>query len=799
MRIVFVSTYPPRRCGVATFTSDLIGAVRASNERVQGRVAAIDERSVVRAYGPEVRWRIRQGSLDAYVAAARAINDSTADVVCVQHEFGLYGLWKGESFVGDTWMEGSYEDHLTPFLEELRKPSLVTMHTVLPEPSPAVRGAVRNIAEAAHGLVVMAETAVEILAEIYGVTSPPTVIHHGMPHIEPKGRRKLKAKLGLDGRKIVSTFGLVGPGKGLEYAIGAMPAVVARNPDALYLIAGQTHPELLRNQGEQYRNKLTTTVDELGLSDHVAFVNQYLEQKDIIDYLLATDVYVTPYLDPNQITSGTLSYALGAGKAVVSTPYLHAKEALADDRGLLVEFRSSDGIAEAVNRVLDDPELKADLERNAYEYANQATWPKAGARFIDTMGQLVASATETHEERRRSRPRSVHIGQRLPENPLITPADVAPSQPGFEVISTINPGTATLDGEVVLLIRVAERPRRDAVPAEDAMMVDLTGPEPRLVPLPSGLSADRLIGMAFFDPRQNPARVVLGFVPRDLPGLDLSDPRTIRYRPTAGGFAPGNQEFTDYLTHISHLRVARSRDGVTFEIDGEPTILPASPLEEYGIEDPRITRIDDLFHITYVSVSRFGIATSRLTTKDFRSFERHGVMMHPDQKDVVLFPERVNDLYLAFTRPMPGSFGRVLGIWLSESDDLVHWGHHRPIALPRPDTWDEMRIGASCVPIRVPDGWLELYHGADRSNRYGMGALLLDGDDPSHVVARTKRPLLVPDAPYERDGFLRDVVFPSGYVPLDDGRIRVYYGAADTSLAAADFAIDEILANLQPC
>src|SRR5438132_3155532 len=173
MRIVFVSTYPPRRCGIATFTSDLIGAVRSSNERVQSRVAAIDERSVVRAYGPVVRWRIRQGSLDAYVAAARAINDSTADVVCVQHEFGLYGLWKGESFVGDTWMEGSYEDHLTPFLEELRKPSLVTMHTVLPEPSPAVRGAVRNIAEAAHGLVVMAETAAEILAEIYGVTSRP--------------------------------------------------------------------------------------------------------------------------------------------------------------------------------------------------------------------------------------------------------------------------------------------------------------------------------------------------------------------------------------------------------------------------------------------------------------------------------------------------------------------------------------------------------------------------------------------------------------------------------------------------
>jgi beta-1,2-mannobiose phosphorylase / 1,2-beta-oligomannan phosphorylase len=203
--------------------------------------------------------------------------------------------------------------------------------------------------------------------------------------------------------------------------------------------------------------------------------------------------------------------------------------------------------------------------------------------------------------------------------------------------------------------------------------------------------------------------------------------------------------------------------------------------------------------VTYVSVSRLGIATSRLTTKDFNSFEHHGVMMHPDQKDVVLFPQRVNGQYVAFTRPMPGSFGRVLGIWMAESDDLVHWGHHRPIALPRAGMWDEMRIGASCVPIRVPEGWLELYHGSDRSNRYGMGALLLEADDPAHVIGRTTHPLLVPEAPYEHDGFLNDVVFPSGHVLLDDGWIRVYYGAADTSTAGADFAIADILANVQPC
>ena len=185
-----------------------------------------------------------------------------------------------------------------------------------------------------------------------------------------------------------------------------MPEVAARHPEALYLIAGQTHPELLRQRGEEYRNKLIELVEELGLTDNVLFVNQYLEQKDIIEYLLATDVYVTPYLDPNQITSGTLSYALGAGKAVVSTPYLHALEALDNDRGLLVDFRSPESIADAVTRMLDDPELKSRLENNAYRYANEATWPKTGARFLEVMEELVAEHAPGPKARRPDRGRS---------------------------------------------------------------------------------------------------------------------------------------------------------------------------------------------------------------------------------------------------------------------------------------------------------------------------------------------------------------------------------------------------------
>src|SRR5204862_989049 len=256
-----------------------------------------------------------------------------------------------------------------------------------------------------------------------------------------------------------------------------MPSIVERHPDALYLIVGQPHPELLKQQGEAYRNTLERAAEELGMTDHIAFVTEYLTQRDIVGYLLATDVYVTPYLDPNQITSGTLSYALGAGKAVVSTPYLHAKEALAEERGLLVDFQAADQIADAVNTILDDPKLKARLEKNAYRYANEATWPKTGARFLDVMRELVAEHAPVQKERRRERP--LTVAHRLRGNPLIKPGDVEP-QPGFEVISTINPGVATVGDETVLLVRVTERPRPEVEPGGDARMVDLSGPEPRL-------------------------------------------------------------------------------------------------------------------------------------------------------------------------------------------------------------------------------------------------------------------------------------------------------------------------------
>ena len=232
-----------------------------------------------------------------------------------------------------------------------------------------------------------------------------------MPAIAPQGRHRLKRQLGVEGRTIISTFGLVDPRKGLEYMIDAMPSVVARYPNTLYLIVGQTHPELLKQEGERYRNQLAAEIDRLSLGEHVRFVNQYLTQREIVDYLLATDVYVTPYLDLNQITSGTLAYALGAGKAIVSTRYLHAAEALDDGRGLLVDPRDAAALSRAVLAILDDPVLKRELEQRAYDYGKEMAWPNVGRRVLALTQEVIRGEAERVPERAEAEPPTeAHIG-----------------------------------------------------------------------------------------------------------------------------------------------------------------------------------------------------------------------------------------------------------------------------------------------------------------------------------------------------------------------------------------------------
>jgi beta-1,2-mannobiose phosphorylase / 1,2-beta-oligomannan phosphorylase len=393
------------------------------------------------------------------------------------------------------------------------------------------------------------------------------------------------------------------------------------------------------------------------------------------------------------------------------------------------------------------------------------------------------------------------LAHRLANNPILTSADVAPSQAALEVVSVFNAAAAQLGEETILLLRVAERPRSmtGLLPAT-ARTLDLAAPHERLEPLPPGTLGEDVIGIAFLDPNAEPPRVVVAYVRKDLPGLDLSDSRAIRV--TKAPAKPGGQpEIRDYLTQISHLRVARSTDGAHFAVDQIPALVPADSFEEYGCEDPRATLIDGVWNITYVSVASVGITTSRLTTTDFKAFQRRGLMFLPDHKDVVLFPGRVRGRYVALTRPMPSSFNRVLGIWIAYSDDLIGWGGHRPLALPRQGMWDGVRTGAGSVPFHVPEGWLELYHGVDSDGRYAMGALLLDAEDPARVIARSPQPILVPTEDYERTGFYSNTVFSCGHVPLDDRgeRIRMYYGAADCRMAAADFDVKGILASLAPC
>ena len=385
------------------------------------------------------------------------------------------------------------------------------------------------------------------------------------------------------------------------------------------------------------------------------------------------------------------------------------------------------------------------------------------------------------------------MAKRVGDGPLLTRADVPPAQAGFEVQSVLNPAAAVVDGEVILLLRIAERPRSDVDPPSDARTLDFSGARPKLVPLPVRYRKGDVVPIAMRDPEAADLRYVPVYLPKDLPGLDTSDPRSVVFtHPKLG-------KTTSFLTQLSHLRCARSRDGIHFSVDPDPAIAPTTDIEEFGCEDPRATYLEGRWHITYVSVSRIGVTVSLALTSDFRTYEKHGAVLPPDQKDLALFPEKRDGRYVALTRPMPSSFGHVLGIWIALPDGPLPWGAHRPLVLPREGRWDERQTGAGTVPFLCPKGWIEIYHGVNAGLDYALGAVLLDRADPATCLARSGEPILRPERPYERVGLFPDVVFTCGHVPLDDAsrRVRVYYGAADSVVAAADFEVQDILDSLE--
>ena len=342
---------------------------------------------------------------------------------------------------------------------------------------------------------------------------------------------------------------------------------------------------------------------------------------------------------------------------------------------------------------------------------------------------------------------------RSPENPIIKPEDVKPSRDDFEVIGVFNAGVTRYKEEVLLLLRVAERP---------------------INKIPD------IVQTAIFDIKKGQL-VIKDFSKGDRE-IDFSDPRLI--------ITPAGT----YLTSISHLRLARSMDGISFVIDNIPSIGPENEYEIFGLEDPRISLIDGRYYINYVGVGRFGITTCLISTEDFKSFERHGVIFCPDNKDVVIFPERVEGKYYALHRPVSPLFGKQ-EIWISESPDLCCWGNHRYLMGPRSDCWDEVKIGASAVPFRIDQGWLEVYHGVDKNNRYCHGAILLDSQQPWKVISRTERPIFEPEADYEVNGFFGNVVFSCGLL-YEDNKLKTYYGAADTVICYAELSLEDTIKAL---
>jgi glycosyltransferase involved in cell wall biosynthesis len=364
--MLFLGSYPPRECGIATFTKDVVDAYDARSGGCSHVIAIEEPGAPQREYPSSVVARLYQNDRNSYATIADFVNAFPCDALDIQHEYGLFGGEEGE------W--------IVDLLSRVRKPTIVSLHTVLPEPSLAHRRVARRICAAATAIVVLSATGGEILVRRYGVDPAKVhVIPHGVPDVPFRPTELSKGEFGLQDREVISTFGLINRGKGLEYAIEAMREVVRRRPRALYLILGQTHPVVRRQEGESYRQSLEALVARYGLADNVRLVDHYLAFDELIHYLQATDVYLTPYLNPVQIVSGTLAYAVGCGKAIVSTPYLYAEELLAHGRGALVPFRDARAIAREVTALLADAALRATTELRAYRFGRQMIWPQVAA------------------------------------------------------------------------------------------------------------------------------------------------------------------------------------------------------------------------------------------------------------------------------------------------------------------------------------------------------------------------------------------------------------------------------------
>jgi glycosyltransferase involved in cell wall biosynthesis len=393
IRMAFVGTYPPRRCGIATFTRDLSRAVQSADDRVEPMTLALTDPGGQYEYPGEVKYEIRQAVRADYARAAEFVNYSDVQLVSVQHEYGIFG--------GD---DGGY---LLDFLGALRVPAIATLHTVLKKPSASQRSIVQRMARQCTGLVVMSQVAADLLDSSYDVRGPGVrIIPHGIPDVAA-GDRGSKAGFGIPGRRMLLTFGLLSPNKGIETVIRALPALIAEFPDVIYFVVGATHPHVARRDGEAYRTSLEREAEALGVREHLVFRDQFVSIDELCRYLQAADIFITPYLNEAQVTSGALSYAMGAGAAAVSTPYWHAQELLADRRGRLFPFGDSGALANTLATLLRSPAELQQARSDAYAFTRAMTWPRVGKSYLELATVAMKQSAPTPIATRRPRASSL--------------------------------------------------------------------------------------------------------------------------------------------------------------------------------------------------------------------------------------------------------------------------------------------------------------------------------------------------------------------------------------------------------
>ncbi|MDD2563945.1 MAG: glycosyltransferase family 4 protein [Salinivirgaceae bacterium] len=378
MKNAYIATYPPRQCGIGTFTNNLFNSMVATDidepNHKKSFIVAINDFEQELTYPEEVKFTIKQESQEDYLAAAKYINLSGADCCILQHEFGIFG-----------GQDGIY---ILPLLHQLDIPLIVTLHTVIQVPSYAQKEILQRICRMANRIVVMSHKAIEMLMEIYDIPKEKIAYaEHGVPNFRYI-QEEVKKEFKLEKKKVLLTFGFIGRNKGIETAIQALPKVVEKHPDVLYIVLGKTHPSVIRHAGEEYRLYLTQLIEDLNLEKNVVLLNEYTSQEELFKYLYASDIYITPYLNEAQITSGTLAYAVGAGSAVVSTPYWHATELLSKGRGVLFDFGNTDELSNILIDLLDHPEKRLAIRKKAFAYGRKITWPKIGSIYNDIVEKV---------------------------------------------------------------------------------------------------------------------------------------------------------------------------------------------------------------------------------------------------------------------------------------------------------------------------------------------------------------------------------------------------------------------------